>query len=88
MDIAGLVKGASKGKGLGNAFLHHISTVQVIFHVVRRFDNESIVHVEGSVDVLRDIRIITDELIQKVRPRSVAWIDVSECHKRRRVGGW
>ena len=63
VDIAGLVKGASKGEGLGNKFLSHIREVDAIVHVVRCFDNENIVHVEGSVDPARDIETINLELI-------------------------
>lgn len=65
VDIAGLVKGASEGKGKGNAFLSHIREVDLILHVVRCFDDDDIIHVEGSVDPERDIRIIEDELILK-----------------------
>ncbi|WP_027339660.1 redox-regulated ATPase YchF [Halonatronum saccharophilum] len=63
VDIAGLVKGASKGEGLGNKFLANIREVDAIVHVVRCFDDENITHVEGSVDPLRDIDIIDMELI-------------------------
>ena len=63
VDIAGLVRGASKGEGLGNKFLSHIREVDAIVHVVRCFDNENIVHVEGSVDPARDIETINLELI-------------------------
>lgn len=63
VDIAGLVKGASKGEGLGNKFLSHIREVDAIIHVVRCFDNDDIVHVEGSVDPKRDIETINLELI-------------------------
>jgi GTP-binding protein YchF len=62
-DIAGLVKGASKGEGLGNKFLSHIREVESVVHVVRCFDDENVVHVEGTVDPLRDIEIIELELI-------------------------
>lgn len=62
-DIAGLVKGASKGEGLGNKFLSHIREVEAIVHVVRCFENSDIVHVDGSVDPLRDIETINLELI-------------------------
>lgn len=62
-DIAGLVKGASKGEGLGNKFLSHIREVAAIVHVVRCFEDSNIVHVEGSVDPLRDIETINLELI-------------------------
>ncbi len=63
VDIAGLVKGASNGEGLGNKFLSHIREVDAIVHVVRCFENNDIVHVEGSVDPARDIEIINLELI-------------------------
>jgi len=62
-DIAGLVKGASKGEGLGNKFLSHIREVSAIVHVVRCFYDENVVHVEGSVDPIRDIETINLELI-------------------------
>jgi len=62
-DIAGLVKGASQGEGLGNQFLSHIREVDAIVHVVRCFEDNSITHVEGSVDPIRDIEIINLELI-------------------------
>lgn len=63
VDIAGLVKGASKGEGLGNKFLSHIREVDAIIHVVRCFDSTDIIHVEGSVDPARDIETIDFELI-------------------------
>ncbi len=62
LDIAGLVKGASQGEGLGNQFLGHIRGVDAIIHVVRCFDDENIVHVNGSIDPVRDIEIIQTEL--------------------------
>ena len=62
-DIAGLVKGASKGEGLGNKFLSHIREVAAIVHVVRCFDDGNVVHVEGSIDPIRDIETINLELI-------------------------
>ncbi|WP_372635809.1 redox-regulated ATPase YchF [Fodinibius sp.] len=65
VDIAGLVKGASEGKGKGNAFLSHIREVDLIVHVVRCFDDENVVHVEGGVNPTRDVHIIEDELILK-----------------------
>jgi GTP-binding protein YchF len=65
VDIAGLVKGASEGKGKGNAFLSHIREVDTIIHVVRCFEDDDVVHVEGKVDPLRDISIIDDELLFK-----------------------
>ena len=63
VDIAGLVKGASKGEGLGNKFLSHIREVDAVIHVVRCFDNDDITHVDGSVDPARDIETINLELI-------------------------
>lgn len=63
VDIAGLVKGASKGEGLGNKFLSHIREVDAIIHVVRCFEDPDVVHVDGSVDPMRDIETINYELI-------------------------
>jgi GTP-binding protein YchF len=63
VDIAGLVKGASNGDGLGNQFLGHIKDVNAVVHVVRCFENEDIVHVEGSIDPERDISIIETDLM-------------------------
>ncbi|MDX2083478.1 MAG: redox-regulated ATPase YchF [Rickettsiales bacterium] len=63
VDIAGLVRGASKGEGLGNQFLSHIREVDAIINVIRCFEDENITHVEGEVDPLRDIELIQLELI-------------------------
>jgi len=63
VDIAGLVKGASKGEGLGNQFLANIRETSVILHMVRCFEDENVVHVEGGVDPIRDIEIIELELL-------------------------
>jgi len=63
VDIAGLVKGASKGEGLGNKFLSHIREVDAIIHVVRCFENSKIIHVEGSINPIRDVEEINLELI-------------------------
>ena len=63
VDIAGLVKGASKGEGLGNKFLSNIREVDAVVHVVRCFESDDIIHVEGSVDPLRDIETIDLELV-------------------------
>lgn len=63
VDIAGLVKGASKGEGLGNKFLSNIKETEVILHIVRCFEDGNVVHTEGSVDPLRDVEIIETELI-------------------------
>lgn len=73
VDIAGLVKGASKGEGLGNQFLANIREVDAIVHVVRCFDSEDIIHVDGSVDPLRDIEVINLEL---------ALADLSQVERR------
>jgi len=74
VDIAGLVRGASKGEGLGNQFLSHIREVDAVLHVVRCFDDSDVAHVEGSVDPVRDIGIIDTELCIK---------DLDSVEKRR-----
>ena len=76
VDIAGLVKGASQGEGLGNKFLSHIREANAICHMVRCFHDENIVHVEGKVDPLRDVDIIETELILK----DVESVE-KQCHK-------
>jgi len=63
VDIAGLVKGASKGEGLGNQFLTNIRETEAILQVIRCFDNEDVVHVDGSVDPIRDVEVIETELL-------------------------
>ena len=63
VDIAGLVKGASKGEGLGNQFLGNIKDVGVVLHVVRCFEDDNVTHVENSIDPIRDIEIIETELL-------------------------
>ena len=65
VDIAGLVRGASKGEGLGNQFLGNIRSTDAIVHVVRCFEDENIVHVEGSIDPIRDIEVVETELLLK-----------------------
>lgn len=74
VDIAGLVKGASQGEGLGNKFLSHIREVDALVHVVRCFEDPDIVHVTGGVDPVRDIEIVTTELVLA---------DLEALHKRR-----
>ena len=73
VDIAGLVRGASKGEGLGNTFLSHIRNVDAIIHVLRCFQDSNVSHVEGSIDPIRDIEIIETELLIK---------DIESCEKR------
>ena len=63
VDIAGLVRGAAQGEGLGNAFLSHIREVDAIAHVVRCFEDDNVIHVDGGVDPLRDIEVIETELL-------------------------
>ena len=73
VDIAGLVKGASKGEGLGNQFLANIRETDLILHMVRCFDDDNIIHVENSVDPIRDIEIIEQELL---------YADIQQLEKR------
>ncbi|HEX9615726.1 MAG TPA: redox-regulated ATPase YchF [Bacteroidota bacterium] len=84
LDIAGLVKGASKGEGLGNQFLSHIRNVDALAHVVRCFDDPNVVHVDGSVNPQRDIEVIETELILK----DLETIDkkFSDAEKRSKTG--
>ena len=63
IDVAGLVKGASKGEGLGNKFLGHIRGVDAVAHMVRCFQHDDVVHVTGEMDPVRDIEIVNTELI-------------------------
>jgi len=84
VDIAGLVKGASKGEGLGNQFLSHIRDVNAICHVVRCFEDENIVHVDGSVNPKRDIEIVETELILK--DLDTVEKKLSDAEKRSRSG--
>jgi GTP-binding protein YchF len=65
VDIAGLIKGASEGAGLGNAFLSHIAAVDGIFHLMRAFDSDEVIHVDDSVDPIRDLETIESELCLK-----------------------
>lgn len=84
-DIAGLTKGASTGAGLGNAFLSHIRAVDAIFQVVRCFDDAEIVHVEGDVDPVRDLNIISEEL----RIKDIEFVEkaLEALSKQTRRGG-
>lgn len=74
-DIAGLIKGASEGAGLGNAFLSHIQSVDALLHVVRAFEDDSVVHVDDAVDPLRDLDTIQYELCQK----DLQYVDAAEA---------
>ena len=84
VDIAGLVRGASKGEGLGNQFLSHIRDVDAVLHVVRSFEEDNITHVEGSLDPVRDIETIETELLI----RDIASVDkrLEKLQKNARVG--
>lgn len=84
-DIAGLTRGASTGAGLGNAFLSHIRAVDAIFQVVRCFDDAEIIHVEGDVDPVRDLNIISDEL----RIKDIEFVEkaLENLNKKTRIGG-
>lgn len=78
MDIAGLVKGASDGQGLGNAFLSHIRACDALFHLCRTFEDEDVTHVEGDVNPVRDIDIINEELRKKDEEYLLGVIDKME----------
>lgn len=78
VDIAGLVKGASEGQGLGNAFLSHIKACDAIFHMCRVFEDDNVSHVEGDVNPLRDINIINEELRLKDEDYLVSLIEKME----------
>ena len=84
VDIAGLVRGASKGEGLGNQFLSHIRDVDAVLHVVRSFEENNIAHVEGSLDPVRDIETIETELLI----RDIASLDkrFDKLQKNARIG--
>jgi obg-like ATPase 1 len=86
-DIAGLVRGAHEGQGLGNAFLSHIRAVDGLYHVVRAFRDDNITHVEESVDPVRDIGIINDELRFKDLETCENFINANETNVNRGVGG-
>ena len=84
VDIAGLVRGASKGEGLGNKFLSHIRDVDAIIHVVRAFEEENITHVEGGLDPIRDIEIIETELL--IRDITSIEKRIEKLQKTARIG--
>lgn len=78
VDIAGLVKGAAEGQGLGNAFLSHISACDAIFHLCRAFEDTDVTHVEGEVDPVRDLGIISEELRLKDEEKLLQNLDKLE----------
>ncbi|KAI8819814.1 P-loop containing nucleoside triphosphate hydrolase protein [Fimicolochytrium jonesii] len=82
-DIAGLVKGAAEGQGLGNAFLSHIRAVDGIFHLVRAFDDADVIHVEGDLDPVRDLAIIHEELRLKDEEFLTKQLDARQKDVRR-----
>lgn len=84
VDIAGLVKGASQGEGLGNQFLGHIARVEAVAHVVRCFEDSNVVHVSGTIDPRRDIEIIQTELI--LRDVSIASNALTRLQKTAKSG--
>lgn len=75
VDIAGLVKGASEGQGLGNAFLSHIKACDAIFHLCRAFEDDGVIHVDGDVNPVRDLEVINEELRLKDEEQLLAAID-------------
>ena len=85
VDIAGLVKGASKGEGLGNQFLANIRETDAILHVLRCFDDDNIVHVDGSVDPVRDKEIIDTEL--QLKDLETIENRINKVHKQAQTGG-
>lgn len=86
-DIAGLVKGAAEGAGLGNAFLSHIQAVDGIYHMVRAFSGEEVTHVEGNVDPIRDLEIIHKELLLKDIANVSNRVDATRKNVERGMGG-
>jgi ribosome-binding ATPase len=84
VDIAGLVKGASKGEGLGNQFLANIREVDAIIHVVRCFENENIIHVDGSIDPVRDKEVVDIEL--QLKDLETVESRISKLQKQAKVG--
>ena len=86
-DIAGLIRGASEGSGLGNAFLSHIAAVDGIYHMCRAFESDEVVHVDGDIDPVRDLETVHDEL----RKKDLQWvsnnIEKKEKNVERGIGG-
>ena len=85
VDIAGLVKGASKGEGLGNKFLANIRETDAILHVLRCFENDNITHVDGSIDPVRDKEIIDTEL--QLKDLETVESRISKVQKQAQTGG-
>lgn len=86
VDIAGLIRGASEGAGLGNAFLSHIAAVDGIFHLVRAFDSDEIVHVDDSIDPIRDLETIGGELCAKDKAALESVIENEKNRVRKEKG--
>jgi len=84
VDIAGLVKGASKGEGLGNQFLSHIRNVDALLHIVRCFENPNVTHTESSIDPIRDIKTIENELL--IRDLETIEKRIEKVDKTARIG--
>jgi GTP-binding protein YchF len=84
VDIAGLVKGASRGEGLGNTFLMHIRNVDALAHIVRCFDDPNVVHVDGKVNPRRDIEVVETELV--LRDLETVEAKLSDAQKRSKSG--
>lgn len=86
VDIAGLIRGASEGQGLGNAFLSHIAAVDGIYHLVRAFESEEIVHVDDTVDAIRDLETIQSELCLKDKDTLSKVVDKEKDRIRKEKG--
>lgn len=86
VDIAGLIRGASEGAGLGNAFLSHIAAVDGIFHLVRAFDDDEVVHVDDSVDPIRDLETIESELCLKDQETMIKVLEREKDRVRKEKG--
>ncbi|GKY97772.1 hypothetical protein MPSEU_000735400 [Mayamaea pseudoterrestris] len=85
-DIAGLIKGASEGAGLGNAFLSHIAAVDGIFHLIRAFDSDEVIHVDDSVDPIRDLETIQSELCMKDKETLTKTVEKEKERVRKEKG--